>query len=67
MTNRSIPIMISLALSLPAAAQDGAKIGFLTTLSGGAAVIGNEMRDGFELGLDPPRAKGRWASCVGRL
>jgi branched-chain amino acid transport system substrate-binding protein len=52
MTNRSIPIMISLALSLPAAAQDGAKIGFLTTLSGGAAVIGNEMRDGFELGLD---------------
>jgi branched-chain amino acid transport system substrate-binding protein len=52
MMSRSIPIMISLALSLPAAAQEGAKIGFLTTLSGGAAVIGNEMRDAFELGLD---------------
>ena len=52
MANRSIPIVVLLALSSPAAAQDGAKIGFLTTLSGGAAVIGNEMRDGFELGLD---------------
>ena len=52
MISRSIPIIISLALSLPAAAQDSAKIGFLTTLSGGAAVIGNEMRDAFELGLD---------------
>jgi branched-chain amino acid transport system substrate-binding protein len=50
--NRSIPAVMSLLLSFPAAAQDGAKIGFLTTLSGGAAVIGNEMRDGFELGLD---------------
>ena len=44
--------MISLVLSLPAAAQDGAKIGFLTTLSGGAAVIGHDMRDAFELALD---------------
>jgi branched-chain amino acid transport system substrate-binding protein len=52
MINRSLPVMISLVLSLPAAAQDGAKIGFLTTLSGGAAVIGNDMRDAFELALD---------------
>jgi branched-chain amino acid transport system substrate-binding protein len=52
MISRSIPVIVSLALSLPAAAQDSAKIGFLTTLSGGAAVIGNEMRDAFELGLD---------------
>ena len=52
MANRTIPIAILLALSLPAAAQEGVKIGFLTTLSGGAAVIGNEMRDAFELGLD---------------
>ena len=40
MINRSLPVMISLVLSLPAAAQDGAKIRLLTTLSGGAAVIG---------------------------
>jgi len=52
MAKRSIPIMLALALSSPAAAQEGVKIGFLTTLSGGAAVIGNEMRDAFELGLD---------------
>src|SRR4029453_9455170 len=52
MTNRSLLIMILLALSLPAAAEDGAKIGFLTTLSGSAVVIGNDMRDAFELALD---------------
>jgi branched-chain amino acid transport system substrate-binding protein len=40
------------AATLPAAAQQKVKIGFLTTFSGGAAVIGNEMRDAFELGLD---------------
>jgi branched-chain amino acid transport system substrate-binding protein len=38
--------------SLPVCAQNAVKIGFLTTFSGGAAVIGNEMRDAFELGLD---------------
>jgi len=38
--------------SLPAYAQNAVKIGFLSTFSGGAAVIGNEMRDAFELGLD---------------
>lgn len=40
-----------MAASVPAQAQ-GVKIGFLTTFSGSAAVIGNEMRDAFELGLD---------------
>ena len=28
------------------------KIGFLTTLTGGAAAIGNDMRDAVELALD---------------
>jgi branched-chain amino acid transport system substrate-binding protein len=36
----------------PATAQDGAKIGFVATFSGPAAVIGNDMRDAFELALD---------------
>ncbi len=36
----------------PAIAQNQVKIGFVSTFSGGAAVIGNEMRDAFELGLD---------------
>jgi branched-chain amino acid transport system substrate-binding protein len=42
---------VFMASNIPAQAQD-VKVGFVTTLSGGAAAIGNEMRDGFELGLD---------------
>ena len=34
-----------------AQAADAVKIGFLTTLSGPGAVIGNEVRDGFNLGI----------------
>jgi branched-chain amino acid transport system substrate-binding protein len=36
----------------PAAAQDPVKIGFVSTFSGPVAVIGNNMRDSFELALD---------------
>ena len=36
----------------PALAQDAVKIGFVTTLSGSVAVVGNDMRDAFELALD---------------
>jgi branched-chain amino acid transport system substrate-binding protein len=35
-----------------AAAADSVKIGFVVTLSGPAAAIGNDMRDGFNLGLE---------------
>jgi branched-chain amino acid transport system substrate-binding protein len=38
--------------ALPARAQSDIRIGFLTTLSGPLAIVGNDMRDGFELGLD---------------
>ncbi len=42
-----------LLASVPAVAQQkSVKIGFVTTLSGPAAVIGNNMRDSFELALD---------------
>jgi branched-chain amino acid transport system substrate-binding protein len=42
-----------LALSAaPAFAQQAVKIGFVDTFSGPTAVIGNDMRDGFELALD---------------
>jgi branched-chain amino acid transport system substrate-binding protein len=41
-----------LAASVPAAAQDTIKIGFVATFSGPAAVIGQDMRDAFELALD---------------
>jgi branched-chain amino acid transport system substrate-binding protein len=35
-----------------AAMADAVKIGFVGTFSGPAAAIGNDMRDGFNLGLD---------------
>src|ERR1700709_2361243 len=41
-----------LALATPAMAADTIKIGFVTTLSGPTAVIGNGMRNAFELALD---------------
>ena len=36
----------------PAAAQQPVKIGFVSTFSGPTAVIGNDMRNSFELALD---------------
>src|SRR5262245_23770197 len=36
----------------PAAAQKSVKIGFVSTFSGPTAVIGNDMRNSFELALD---------------
>src|ERR1700739_3550028 len=41
-----------LALAAPAMAADSIKIGFISTFSGPTAVIGNDMRNAFELGLD---------------
>jgi branched-chain amino acid transport system substrate-binding protein len=38
--------------SVPAAAQEPIKIGFVSTFSGPTAVIGNDMRNSFELALD---------------
>src|SRR6201999_1428166 len=42
----------ALALSSPALAGDTIKIGFVSTFSGPTAVIGNDMRNSFELALD---------------
>src|SRR5712672_4315589 len=41
-----------LALVTPASAGDTIKIGFVSTFSGPTAVIGNDMRNSFELALD---------------
>src|ERR1700674_5703235 len=38
--------------SAPAVAQKSVKIGFVSTFSGPTAVIGNDMRNSFELALD---------------
>src|SRR5271156_3234856 len=42
----------ALALAQPALAGDTIKIGFVSTFSGPTAVIGNDMRNSFELALD---------------
>jgi branched-chain amino acid transport system substrate-binding protein len=42
----------ALALASPATAGDTVKIGFVSTFSGPTAVIGNDMRNSFELALD---------------
>jgi branched-chain amino acid transport system substrate-binding protein len=42
----------ALALATPAFARDTIKIGFVSTFSGPTAVIGNDMRNSFELALD---------------
>jgi branched-chain amino acid transport system substrate-binding protein len=42
----------ALALASPATAGDTIKIGFVSTFSGPTAVIGNDMRNSFELALD---------------
>src|SRR3954466_7455789 len=53
MNKRTAVIAAMLALAAtPGAAQESAKIGFVGTFSGPAALIGNDMRDGFELALD---------------
>ena len=41
-----------LALAQSASAGDTIKIGFVSTFSGPTAVIGNDMRNSFELALD---------------
>src|SRR5258708_18301506 len=42
----------ALALAQPAVAADSIKIGFVSTFSGPPGVIGNDMRNSFELALD---------------
>ena len=44
--------MLAFAATCAAAQQRDVKIGFVTTFSGAAAAVGNDMRDAFELALD---------------
>src|SRR5215218_3642031 len=43
---------MAVALAQPASAAETIKIGFVSTFSGPTAVIGNDMRNSFELALD---------------
>lgn len=46
-----ISVAVSLISSLPAMGQEPIKIGFISTLSGPQGALGNELADGFKLGL----------------
>jgi branched-chain amino acid transport system substrate-binding protein len=53
MRKSSMALGAALALAaVPALAQGSVKIGFINTFSGPTAVIGNDMRNAFELALD---------------
>ena len=53
MNKRLIVLACAAALvAVPAAAAEKLKIGFITTLSGGAAILGAHQRNGFELALE---------------
>src|SRR5438552_17301024 len=43
---------LAVLMATPAMAQRPVKIGFISTFSGPTAVIGNDMRNSFELALD---------------
>src|SRR5271170_666194 len=45
-------VAAAVTAAAPAAADDAVKIGFVGTFSGPAAAIGNDMRDGFNLGIE---------------
>jgi len=45
-------LAVAAVAASPAAADDAVKIGFVGTFSGPAAAIGNDMRDGFKLGIE---------------
>lgn len=48
----AIALVTSLGLASAPALADGVKIGMITTLSGGGASLGIDIRDGFELALE---------------
>jgi branched-chain amino acid transport system substrate-binding protein len=51
MKTRLIAVAAAMLLSLPAQAADNVKIGFVTTLSGPAGIIGKHMKDAADLAL----------------
>ena len=51
MTKHLAAVAVAMLLGLPAHAADSVKIGFVTTLSGPAGIIGKHMKDASELVL----------------
>ena len=52
MSKRILGMTIALAMATTPVAAETVKVGFITTLSGGAAIIGKPMKNAFELGME---------------
>ena len=52
MSKRIIGLAVGLALAATPVAAETVKVGFITTLSGSAGIIGKPMKNAFELGLE---------------
>jgi branched-chain amino acid transport system substrate-binding protein len=52
MSKRILGLSIALAMAATPVAAEKVKVGFITTLSGGAGIIGKPMKNAFELGLE---------------
>jgi len=52
MSKRIIGLAVGLALTATPVAAETVKVGFITTLSGSAGIIGKPMKNAFELGLE---------------
>lgn len=59
MTRRMLAAAFAFAMlgAMPAAAQEPVKIGFITTLSGPAGYLGQDIRDAFQLAIDAEGGK----------
>ena len=53
-----LTIAAAMILAAGSAAAEPVKVGMITTLSGGGAGLGLDMRDGFQLALDQAHALG---------
>ncbi len=45
-------MFVATVVTTPAAAAETLRLGFITTLSGGAAIIGAHQKNGFDLGIE---------------
>ena len=51
MMKKIIGMFLLLGLVVPSVCAEQVKVGFMTTLSGPAGIIGKQMKDAFQLGL----------------
>ena len=58
MTNKLVPVLAALSLALPGAARAQTKVGFINTMTGAEAPIGENLTNGVDLALEDLAKKG---------